>query len=177
MKCPRCDSKMVDGVCIKCGYMKNGNIVNTDYENKKTDLEIYEKEYDDMLHNKHILKPFLLGSFYVGYKGHLIAGILLGGIESLCFYFCYRFFEGFAFNYKMVFGLIFTFMVWILIRLILAGVLNSLVLYLDKINIKKIQELKDYKVILAYHKSTSLFLLILNILICIVCLGFVIVLV
>lgn len=35
MKCLRCGSKVIDGVCIKCGYMKNGKNVSFDYDEKK----------------------------------------------------------------------------------------------------------------------------------------------
>ncbi len=86
MKCPKCMSKMIDGVCIKCGYMENGSKVRVNYDEKKTDLEIYEKDYDDMIHNEKIWKPYLLGTFYIGYKGHVITGVLLSFIEVICFY-------------------------------------------------------------------------------------------
>lgn len=168
MKCPKCMSKMIDGVCIKCGYMENGSKVRVNYDEKKTDLEIYEKDYDDMIHNKKIWKPYLLGTFYIGYKGHVIIGVLLSFIEVICFYYCYRLLESFAYNFQFVFGFFFTFIIWIFIRLILAGVLNSFVLYLDKKSIEKIKQEKpnNYKTILFAHKSNSAFLLFWNIIFC-----------
>lgn len=169
MKCLRCGSKVIDGVCIKCGYMKNGKNVSFDYDEKKTDLEIFEKDYSDMLHNKKLWKPYLLGTFYVGYKGHLFIGVILSFIELICFYFCFRFFSGFAFDFSNLFGLTFTFITWIFIRLILTSILNPFIFYLDKRNIKRIKRSypKNYKIILAYHKSSSLFLLFLNIIFCV----------
>ena len=168
MKCPRCKCKMIDGVCIKCGYMKSGNKISVSYDDKKSDLEIYEKDYDDMIHNRKLWKPYLLGTFYIGYKGHVITGVLLSFIEVVCFYYVYRFFESFAMWYQFVFGLFMSLTLWIFVRLILAGVLNSFILYLDKRSIKKIIKVnsKNYKFILASHRSNSSFLLFLNIIFC-----------
>lgn len=168
MKCPKCKSKMIDGVCIKCGYMKNGGMISVSYDEKKSDLEIYEKDYDDMIHNKKLWKPYLLGTFYIGYKGHVIIGVLLSFIEVVCFYYVYRFFEGFAFTFQLVFALMMSLTFWIFVRLILAGVLNTFILYLDKRSIEKIKKNnpKNYKIILASHKSNSPFLLFLNIIFC-----------
>ena len=169
MKCPKCKSKMIDGVCIKCGYMKNGESVNITYDYQKSDLELYEKDYDKMIHNKGLLKPYLLGCLYIGYKGHLITGVLLSFIELIAFYYVYRFFEAFAFNYQMIFGFIMTLILWIFIRLILSGVLNSFILYLDKKSIEQIRKNnpKNYKAILVNHNSSRSFLLLMNIVICI----------
>lgn len=169
MKCPKCMSKMIDGVCIKCGYIKNGARVNINYDYQKSDLELYEKDYDKMVHNKGLLKPFLLGCSYIGYKGYVIIGGLLSFIELTIFYYIYRFFEAFAFNYKMVFGLMMTLVIWVVVRLALTGVLNPFILYLDKRNVEKIKKnnSKNYKVILASHNSNRSFLLFLNIVICI----------
>ena len=169
MKCPKCRSKIIDGVCIKCGYMKDGISVKINYDYQKSDLELYEKDYDKMIHNKGLLKPYLLGCLYIGYKGHLITGVLLSFIELIAFYYVYRFFEAFAFNYQMIFGFIMTLILWIFIRLILSGVLNSFILYLDKKSIEQIRKNnpKNYKVILVNHNSSRSFLLLMNIVICI----------
>lgn len=169
MKCPKCKCEMIDGVCIKCGYMQSGKKVNVNYDMKKSDLEIYEKDYDNMIHNKKLLKPYLLGTLYIGYKGHLIIGILLSFIELTVFYYIYRFFESLAFNYQIIFGLMMTLMLWIFVRLLLAGILNSFILYLDKKSIEKIKKNnpKNYKVILTNHNSNRTFFLFLNIVICI----------
>ena len=169
MKCPKCKSKMIDGVCIKCGYMKDGISVKVNYDYQKSDLELYEKDYDKMIHNKGLLKPYLLGCLYIGYKGHLITGVLLSFIELTVFYYIYRFFEAFAFNYQIAFGLIMTLILWIFIRLLLAGFLNSFILYLDKRSIEKIKKnsFKNYKAILVNHNSNRAFFLFVNIVICI----------
>ena len=169
MRCLKCSGKVIDGVCIKCGYMQNGKNVSFNYDDKKTDLEIYEKDYDDMLHNRKLWKRYLLGTFYIGYKTHLLIGVILSFIELICFYFCFRFFSSFAFAFSNIFGLTFTFIIWIFMRLILTSVLNPFILYLDKRDIKRIKKSysKNYKLILAYHKSSSPFLLFLNILFCI----------
>ena len=82
MNCPKCMSKMIDGVCIKCGYMKSGGKVQINYDEKKSDLELFEKDYDKMIHNRKLLKPYLLGTLYIGYKGHLIIGVLLSFIRA-----------------------------------------------------------------------------------------------
>ena len=169
MNCPKCMSKMIDGVCIKCGYMKSGGKLQINYDEKKSDLELFEKDYDKMIHNRKLLKPYLLGTLYIGYKGHLIIGVLLSFIELTVFYYIYRFFETFAFSYKMIFGLIMTLIIWIFIRLLLAGFLNSFILYLDNVAIEKIKKNnpKNYKFILANHDSDRSFFLFLNIVICI----------
>ncbi len=169
MKCPKCKSKMIDGVCIKCGYMKDGISVKVNYDYQKSDLELYEKDYDKMIHNKGLLKPYLLGCLYIGYKGHLITGVLLSFIELTVFYYIYRFFEAFAFNYQIAFGLIMTLILWIFIRLLLAGFLNSFILYLDKRSIERIKKnsFKNYKAIFVNHNSNRAFFLFVNIVICI----------
>ena len=60
MNCPKCNSKMIDGVCIKCGYMENGLNIKVNYDEKKSDLELFEKDYDNMMHNKGLIKPFFI---------------------------------------------------------------------------------------------------------------------
>ena len=62
-----------------------------------------------------------------------------------------------------------TLIIWIFIRLLLAGFLNSFILYLDNFAIEKIKKNnpKNYKFILANHDSDRSFFLFLNIVICI----------
>ena len=85
MKCPKCKCQMIDGVCIKCGYMKTGVNIKINYDYSRSDLELFEKDYDNMIHNRKLLKPYLLGTLYIGYKGHLIIGVLLSFIELTVF--------------------------------------------------------------------------------------------
>lgn len=167
MNCPKCMSKMIDGVCIKCGYMKSGGKVQINYDEKKSDLELFEKDYDKMIHNKGLLKPFLLGSLYLTYKGYFLIGFILNTIEWVISFNLFNFFGMFAYSYGFAFSLVFWIVYFLIMRFILSGFLYTFVLYLDKKRILKIKKEspENYRYILANHKVDGAFLVFLNILI------------
>lgn len=167
MKCPKCMSKMIDGVCIKCGYMKSGGKIKIDYDEKKSDLELYEKDYNKMIHNKGLLKPFLLGFLYVTYKGYFIIGFILTTIEWIISFNLFNFFGTFANSFKLAFSFVFWIFYFLIMRFILSGLLYPFILYLDKRRILKIKKEspENYRYILANHEVHGTFLVIMNILI------------
>ncbi len=172
MRCPKCGSVLQGKVCIKCGYMENGNYVKYDYDNQKSDLELYEKNYNGALQNKNLMIPFLLGSLYVTYKGHFIIGFLLSFLEFGLFVLVFNFFEMFAADFQLLFALTLSIILWIFVRFIMAGVLNSFVLFLDKKDIEKIKKkYKNYRDVLASHEVHGMFLVLMNILIYILIYG------
>lgn len=167
MKCPKCKGKMIDDVCIKCGYMKNGKMVQINYDSTKSDLELYERDYDSMIHNKGLLKQFLLGCLYITYKGYFLIGFILTSLEWLISLFVFSFFYSLAYQYQGVFAFVFWFLYFLISRLVISGLLNTLILYLDKKEIERIKKKcpKEYKIILANHDEHGLFLVLMNILI------------
>ena len=39
---------MIDGVCIRCGYMKSGNKISVSYDDKKSDLAVAHAKGEEL---------------------------------------------------------------------------------------------------------------------------------
>lgn len=167
MFCPKCGTKMIDKVCIKCGFLENGKKVKISQDDFSSDLELYEKDFHNMINNKKLLKPFLFGALYITYKGYFALGFVLGFIEWLISLFVFSFFYSLAYQYKFAFAFAFWFVYFLITRMFIAGVLNTFVLFLNRKKIAKIKKNhpKNYRLILANHKVHGTFLTIFNILI------------
>lgn len=167
MLCPKCGTKMIDKVCIKCGFLENGKMIKISQDNVLSDLELYEKDFHNMINNKKLLKPFLLGLLYITYKGYFVLGFVLGFIEWVISLFVFSFFYSLAYQYKFAFAFVFWLVYFLISRMFIAGVLNSFVLFLNRKKIARIKEHnpKNYRVILANHEVHGAVLIVLNILI------------
>lgn len=85
MDCPNCKRKMRkennNYHCVRCGFMSNGNHINTN-DRKETNLQKYlDKEFETINYNKNFFIPFLFGPLYLTYKGCVFAGTLLLGLD------------------------------------------------------------------------------------------------
>lgn len=159
MNCPKCNSKMIDNCCIKCGYMMNGNNVTMKSIDKNNGLKIYNDNYDIMLHNSNSLMVFIFGLPYLAYDGYIFYG-LLGGILEFSLFMMYSYLISY-----IPLGNFFQFssmlMYIIITRYLCSSFLNSLCLYLDKRNIEKLKKHKDYRLVKSVHGYKGIFLVYL----------------
>ena len=79
MKCPNCGFDMnKNGYCMHCGYMNNGNIIDTKKKEHATMLELYfGDEYDKIIRNQNWFIAGLLGPVYLFCRKHYLVGLLL----------------------------------------------------------------------------------------------------
>ena len=78
MICPKCKIEMNKGICLKCGYMENGNqIEQYKSKDKHDDIRIYNDDFDEMNTNEKKYLNFLLGPIYFSYRNHLLVGTII----------------------------------------------------------------------------------------------------
>ena len=84
MKCPKCGMKMnKTDYCFHCGYMTNGNIIDTKKETPPSELELYfGTKYDKITKNENWYFSGLLGPTYIFCHGYYLIGLLLIIIDS-----------------------------------------------------------------------------------------------
>ena len=84
MKCPNCNIELEKGICLKCGYMENGNTIEQFKDtNQHTNVRLYNEDYDEMNTNQNKCLNLIMGSYYFSYRGHLITGLISTIIASL----------------------------------------------------------------------------------------------
>ena len=84
MKCPNCNFKMKRNFCTHCGYMTNGNFINTKKLQEDSLLELYfGKNYEKITSNNNYIVPFIIGPVYIFCHDFYIEGIILILIEYL----------------------------------------------------------------------------------------------
>lgn len=111
MKCVRCGKNMRYHFCLHCGYMLNGNVIDTKKKIEASNIEKYlGDDYNDVLYNENIKTIFYLGPLYFSYHNHLFLGTILLILDSLFiitsriitqmfFNFCI---QDFCFNFDLV---------------------------------------------------------------------------
>lgn len=172
MRCPNCNIKMENNICIKCGYMENGNYIEKyKKDDKYTDIKIYNDSFDEMNTNQKKWLNFILGSFYFSYRNHIMSGTIIGIIAYLVFYFEMTLTSAFR-SIGNIFNLIafinITFYI-VINRTLYMGFSNVICLKLDKHKIKKIKNKNEnYIEKLASHKSKSIVYIFVQILIYII---------
>ena len=89
MKCTNCGGKIIDGCCISCGRLINGNIVDVNKETKdKFYLQkLFNDNFDIIYRNKNLFLVFVLGPLYFSYRGYFIIGTILTFIDFLIYCF------------------------------------------------------------------------------------------
>jgi len=159
MNCPKCNSKLVNGCCIKCGYLSNGNQIENKNIDKNEDLKLFNKDFDKLNLNKNLLLVFILGSLYFSYMGYFFLGTILGILNYFLFYFVMN-------NIEISISIFGTLPVGILYffinRLLYIIVANYICLQIDKVKIKIIKtRYKDqYKEKLNSHRYHKYYLFI-----------------
>ena len=68
IKCPKCHSEVLDGCCLKCGYMFNGNTVSLEEsQDRNQDIKLFDSDFEKICRNDNYYMPLLLGPFYFSY--------------------------------------------------------------------------------------------------------------
>ena len=165
MNCPKCNSKLVDGCCIKCGYLSNGNQICNRNIDKNEDMKLFNKGFDKINLNKNLLLVFTFGPLYFSYMGYFFVGTILGVLDYFLFYFVMNNIEiSISIFGTLPFGLLYLF----INRLFYIVFANYICLQVDKVKIKIIKNrYKDnYKEKLnahKYHRHYLLFTIIIYI--------------
>lgn len=159
MNCSKCNGKIVDGCCVKCGYLKSGNKIQNIEVDKNEDLKLFNKDFDTIVQNKNLLLIFILGPLYFSYRGYFFTGTLLGIIDYLMLYYSMNSLDILI----IIFGSFPTLMLYFSInRLIYIIFANYMCILIDKIKIKIIKKKykENYKEKLKMHKHNKYYLLL-----------------
>ena len=167
MKCPNCNIELEKGICLKCGYMENGNTIEQFKDtNQHTEIRLYNEDFDQMNTNQNKCLNFIMGSYYFSYRGHLIAGLI-----STIIAFTVLFFELKITNALEQLGsatLILIFLNTIsyisLNRIIYMSFSNPICIGLDKCKSKKIKDTEK----LVNHKCRNMMYLLIHILLSVI---------
>lgn len=168
MECKKCGGKIVNNVCIKCGYFINGEQIEEKNIDKFKELKLFNEDFYIINNNKKQYIPFLIGPIYISYRGHILTGTILGILDCLLFYLIV------INNVFMLFSNTILIYIAILInRIFWASFSNSICLILDKIKIKQIKskykdnyiyKLKTYK----HHKIYALITLLIYVMLIVI---------
>ena len=168
MKCPNCNIDLEKGICIKCGYMDNGNKIERFKKTEKyTDIRIYNEEFDKMNLNQTKFSNFIMGPFYFSYRNHLIVGIIITILSLAVLAFEIRLTDSF-----LAIGSVFTLLSFFntigyitINRVLYMAFSNVICIKLDNMKIEKLKQEQNYMDKLTNHKSKNLLSLIINIII------------
>lgn len=173
MNCKKCNGKIIDGCCTKCGYLNSGNKIISNETDKNEDLKLFNKDFNIISENKNLLLVFLLGPIYFSYRGYFFLGTILGIVDYLIFYYIMNALDVFVF---ILGGFGFA-VAYILINRVLYIIFsNYLCILIDKFKVKRIKKKykENYKNELKYYKHNKWYLLITIIIYIILILIFVI---
>lgn len=167
MKCPNCNIELEKGICLKCGYMENGNTIEQFKDtNQHTNIRLYNEDYDEMNTNQNKCLNLIMGSYYFSYRGHLITGLISTIIASLILFLELKItnaLEQLGSEIMLVIFLNATFYI-IINRIIYMSFSNSICIGLDKCKSKKIKDTNK----LVNHKCRNLLYLIIHILLSVI---------
>lgn len=166
--CPNCKIKMNKGICLKCGYMENGNQIKQYKKQKRfDDIRIYNEDFDEMNTNEKKYINFILGPIYFSYRNHLVVGTIISIISILIYHL-----EMTLTNSLLSIGGLadlFAFInivIYITInRILYMSFSNIICIKLDNIKISKIKREKNYMQKLVKHNSKSVISVITQIII------------
>lgn len=159
MKCPKCNGNIVDGCCIKCGYLSSGNMIHDKEIEKYEDEKLFNKDFYKLYNNKRLFLIFILGSLYFSYRGFLFTSIIVG--LSNCFlYLCYyNIIDNSILTYaQLQMGIVY----FVITRLLYVIFSNSACIMIDQIKIsiyKKIYK-NNYKEKLKKYKHQKYYLVV-----------------
>lgn len=138
MKCPKCGMTMSRENCLYCGYMLNGNVIDTKKLVPLTDLDLYfDQDYDKITRNQNWFIVGLLGPSYIFSRGFYLIGLLLIFIDSFISFFFM------AFNQVIFFSRLVTLfnVIYIFInRVVWATIGNMIYIKLQEKRIEKFRE-------------------------------------
>lgn len=163
MICPKCNVEMERGICIKCGYMENGNTVEQFKDtNQHTEIRLYNEDFDQMNTNQKKLMNFIMGSYYFSYRGHLIMGLISTIIAFTILFFELKITKALSqFGSTMLILIFLNTVFYVVInRVIFMSFSNPICIELDKCKAKKIKDTEK----LINHKCRNLMFLLIHIL-------------
>lgn len=142
MRCPKCGLKMNNAkYCFHCGYMTNGNTIDTKKKLPPTTLELYfGADYDKYTRNKNWLISGLLGPTYIFCHNNYFVGLLLIILDSFISLTIMIFNHAFIFYYVI---LLFNVLYWFINRLLWATIGNMLYLKLLTLKLEKLKKTKE----------------------------------
>lgn len=167
MKCPNCNIELEKGICLKCGYMENGNTIEQFKDtNQHTNVRLYNEDYDEMNTNQNKCLNLIMGSYYFSYRGHLITGLISTIIASLILFLELKITNALGQLGSEIMLVIFlnaTFYI-IINRIIYMSFSDPICIEIDKCKSKKIKDTNK----LVNHKCRNLLYLIIHILLSVI---------
>jgi len=159
MNCSKCNGKLLDGCCTKCGHLQNGNKITKNHIDKNEDLKLFNKDFNIINENKNLLLISILGPLYFSYRGYLLIGTIIGIIDYLLFYYLMNVFDFVIFITGTT---SFTISYLLMNRLIYVIFSNYICILIDKFKIKRIKKKykEDYKNKLKEYSHSKINLLI-----------------
>lgn len=162
IKCPKCQSEVLDDCCIKCGYMINGNMVKLEEApDKNLDLKLFDKDFDKICRNENYYIPLIMGPLYFLYRSNFWLGFLFVIADFFLLIFVF-----YIISYLKMLAH-FLLMLYIVInRIMYAAFANELCIFIDKIKIKKIKKKYGQKYrekLLSHHNRIFFVILTLEI--------------
>ena len=167
MVCPKCNIELEKGLCIKCGYMENGNTIEQFKDtDQHTEVRLYNEDFDQMNTNQNKLLNLLMGSYYFSYRGHLLIGFISTIIASLILLFEIKLTNAFISLGSISILLIFlnTTLYITINRILYMSFSNPICIEIDKCKSKKIKDTNK----LVNHKCKNLLYLTIHILLSII---------
>lgn len=150
MICPNCQIKMKNGICIRCGYMNNGNTVNVKKDITINDLEKYlGNDYQKIYYNENSLVSFFLGPLYFFYLNYPLIAFLFIILDMVTI-----FTVGYIVAFIPILGAfspICMIMTFVFNRLIFSAINNMLYLSLLKHKIKRIKKRENLELYIQSH--------------------------
>ena len=143
MNCSKCGGKIIDGCCISCGQLLNGNVVDSkkNTEDKFYLEKLFNDDFDDIYRNVKLLLIFILGPLYFSYRGYLVIGILVTFFNIIISLFNIYIISIFIKNPMLLIILVIFYLM--VNRLIYCTFDNSIYILIDKNKIKRIK--RKYK--------------------------------
>ena len=158
MVCPNCGMEMKHDFCIHCGYMTNGNFIDTDKIIDDSLLELYlGKDYDKITRNQNWIVAGILGPIYIFSRSHYLFGLLLIAVDILISLFFFVFSHAFLIYYVVVMFNVF----YVVFNRIVWATIGNLIY--KKLMLKRLEKIKreypnDYKkrITKMYENDTKL---------------------
>ena len=169
MECPRCNIELENGICLKCGFVSDGEqIEQFKKHDKYTDIRIYNLDFEEMNTNQNKFVNFLMGPLYFSFRNHLIAGTIISLLAFLVLSFEIK-----ITNYLLSIGTLCTLLAFfnvtfyiIINRVLYMAFSNPICIALDNLKIKIIKrKKKNYIDIFVNHHAKSILTLLIQILI------------
>ena len=163
MICPKCNVEMEKGICIRCGYMENGNTIEQFKDsNQHTEVRLYNEDYDQMNTNQNKFINFIMGSYYFSYRGHFVVGIISTIISFTILFLELKITKALSQfgSATLILILLNTVLYLVINRVIYMSFSNPICIELDKCKSKKIKDTNK----LINHKCRNMMFLLIHIL-------------